>query len=260
MTEPIVSIIIPARNEAALIAGTLEAALRAAGHAAGRPEAVPHLAGTGVEIIVVDNASDDHTALIVQRFVERHGVRLAHWPQRKAPCARNHGARLARGRLLIFVDADTHIPMETVARVQHWLDGEGHLAGIGRLASLEPGLRAWAWWTFWGLMRELPLARAKAMPALMFCTRAAFHAFGPFDESVVIGEEWPILAGVYRAHPRRFIYDRALTARSSSRRMALQPFGYVRTFAKYVWAVLHRSGRLAFTDRVRHDAAQEPLN
>ena len=86
----------------------------------------------------------------------------------------------------------------------------------------------------------------------MFCTRTAFDLFGPFDERVRIGEEWPILAGVYRTRRSQFIYDRTLTALTSSRRMELQECGYLRTFAKYVWAVLHPSGRVAYTDQVRH--------
>ena len=34
---------------------------------------------------------------------------------------------------------------------------------------------------------------------------AAFEEFGPFDERVAIGEEWPILAGLYRARPGRLV-------------------------------------------------------
>jgi hypothetical protein len=86
----------------------------------------------------------------------------------------------------------------------------------------------------------------------MFCTREAFDEFGPFDERVAIGEEWPILAGLYRTRPRRFVYDQALTAFSSGRRMELQRFGYTRTFARYVWAVLSFRGRVDYPDHVRH--------
>ena len=60
------------------------------------------------------------------------------------------------------------------------------------------------------------------MPACMFCTREAFDEFGPFDERVDIGEEWPILAGLYHARPAHFVYDQAITALSSGRRMELQ--------------------------------------
>ena len=89
------------------------------------------------------------------------------------------------------------------------------------------------------------------MPALMFCTTAVFDEFGPFDEDVAIGEEWPILASVYRLRPNRFVYDRSLTGRTSSRRMERQAFGYTRTFLKYVWAILHRPGRVHYTDQIR---------
>jgi hypothetical protein len=88
----------------------------------------------------------------------------------------------------------------------------------------------------------------------MFCTRAVYHEFGPFDERVIIGEEWPILAGLYRARPERLVYDDTLAALTSSRRMELQRFGYTRTFLKYAWAVLHASGRNGYPE-VRHAAS-----
>ena len=85
----------------------------------------------------------------------------------------------------------------------------------------------------------------------MFCTAKVFSEFGPFDEEVAIGEEWPILAGLYRQRPDRFKYDRTITAFSSSRRMQAQRFGYLRTFFKYVWAILHKSGRIHYSDGIR---------
>ena len=89
------------------------------------------------------------------------------------------------------------------------------------------------------------------MPAVMFCTSEVFDRFGPFEEGIAIGEEWPILAGLYRVHPEHVIYDKQLVARSSSRRMDRQLFGYSRTLFRYVWAILHRSGRIHYTDRIR---------
>ena len=69
-------------------------------------------------------------------------------------------------------------------------------------------------------------------------------------------KEWPFpvvkFVNRYRARPRRFVYDRAITALSSGRRMELQRFGYTRTFARYVWAVLSVRGRVDYPDHVRH--------
>jgi glycosyltransferase involved in cell wall biosynthesis len=249
--DKLVSIVIPARNEESAIAATLAAMLAAVSYFENAALKSLHLANTRVQIAVVDNDSVDGTRAAVLEYCERYGVELLSCPVRKAPCARNHGARAGCGDILIFIDADTRIPENAISRIWQLVDRDGYQAGIFRMESQEPGFRSWAWWQFWNAVRMLPLARAKAMPAFMFCTRAAFEQYGPFDESVAIGEEWPILAGLYRAHPDQLIYDRSLTAYTSSRRMNLQRFGYLRIFLKYVWAVLHVSGRNGYPDSYR---------
>lgn len=69
----------------------------------------------------------------------------------------------------------------------------------------------------------------------------------------MITEEWPLTGAAYRCHYERFLYDRNLTARTSSRRMALQPFGYLRTFLKWVSVVLFPWARASPIDRIRHE-------
>jgi hypothetical protein len=91
------------------------------------------------------------------------------------------------------------------------------------------------------------------MPAFMSCDRAHFERYGPFDETAVTAEEWPLTGAAYRYHRERFLYDRRLTARTSSRRMELQPFGYVRTFLKWSLVVLFRWARMAPVEGIRHD-------
>ena len=134
-------------------------------------------------------------------------------------------------------------------------EGEGRCLVLYRLASREPGVRAWLWWTFWGLARRLPLARAKSLPAFMSCDRTHFESYGPFHESWAIAEEWPLTGAAWRYHQERFLYDRSLTARTSSRRMELQSFGYLRTFLKWVSVVLFPWARTSLTDRIRHETA-----
>lgn len=242
---PWISVVIPARNEAALIASTVGSVLRARDRY--------REAGTGaVEVIVVDNASDDGTADALVRHTAEDDVQVATCPNLGAARARNLGARLASGRILVFLDADTRLPAGALVRIAELVDEQGYEAGITRLGALDGGRRARCWWAFWNAVRRLPLPRAKAMPACMFCTRETFDEFGPFDERVAIGEEWPILAGLYRTRPRRFVYDQAITALSSGRRMELQHFGYTRTFARYVWAVLSFRGRVDYPDHIRH--------
>jgi glycosyltransferase involved in cell wall biosynthesis len=253
MSERRLSFVIPARNEEALIGEALQAVLASVALASGVSRKDLWLPETGFEVVVVDDGSEDATATIVGTFVDDVGVRLLRCVGRTCAASRNVGAAATSGRVLCFVDADTMVPENAVRRILELHEDERRCLVLYRLASREPGIRAWAWWTFWGLARHLPLARAKSMPAFMSCDRAHFESYGPFNESWVIAEEWPLTGAAYRYHPERFLYDRSLTARTSSRRMELQPFGYVRTFLKWVSVVLFPWARTSLTDRIRHE-------
>ena len=91
------------------------------------------------------------------------------------------------------------------------------------------------------------------MPAFMSCDRVHFETYGPFDESFVTAEEWPLTRAAYRYHRERFLYDRSLSARTSSRRMELRPFGYLRTFLNWVSVVLFHWARTSPIDHIRHE-------
>jgi glycosyltransferase involved in cell wall biosynthesis len=254
MPETRLSFVIPARNEEALIGETLDAILASVARAAGVSPCDLRLTESAFEVIVADDGSADETAAIVGGLVDRAGVRLIRCAGGSCAAARNAGAAASAGRLLCFVDADTVVPENAVIRILELHERDGRCLVLYRLASREPGMRAWLWWTFWGLARRLPLARAKSMPAFMSCDRAHFERYGPFNESWAIAEEWPLTAAAYRHHPQRFLYDRSLTARTSSRRMELQPFGYLRTFLKWVCVVLFPWARTSLTDRIRHES------
>ena len=254
MRERRISFVIPARNEEALIGEVVEAILASVARETGISRAELRLHDTAFEVIVVDDGSEDATAAIVGGFAHA-GVTLVRCSGRSCAAARNVGAAASTGRVLCFVDADTIVPENAVARILELHEEQERCLVLYRLVSREPGARAWLWWSFWGLARRLPLARAKSMPAFMSCDRAHFERYGPFREAWLIAEEWPLTGAAYRYHPERFLYDRTLTARTSSRRMELQPFGYARTFLKWVSVVLFPWARTSLTDRIRHGTA-----
>jgi glycosyltransferase involved in cell wall biosynthesis len=256
MPERRLSFVIPARNEEALIGEVVEAILASVARASGVSRNDLWLPETSFEVVVADDGSEDATPAIVGKLADDVGVRLVSCVGRSCAAARNAGAAGSSGRVLCFVDADTVVPENAVDRILELHEGEGRCLVLYRLASREPGIRAWLWWSFWGLARHLPLARAKSMPAFMSCDRAHFERYGPFKESWLIAEEWPLTGAAYRYHQARFLYDRSLTARTSSRRMELQPFGYVRTFLKWVSVVLFPWARTSLNDGIRH----EPIN
>lgn len=239
-----VSVVIPALNECALIGGTLRSVTAAFDQLS---------AAIDREVILVDNGSDDGTDAAAREACST--VSILPCETRGIAAARNHGALAARGDLLLFLDADTTIAPDSLREIVRHRGDRESFAGIVWLSPRDGGLRAWCWWTFWNLVRFLPLSRAKAMPACMFCTRQVFDEFGPFDVRVSIGEEWPILARLYRQRRRDFAYLASITARTSSRRMELVPFGYTRLFVKWVWAVLDFRGRLHYDHTIRHAIA-----
>lgn len=93
-----ISVIIPAYNEAKALPATLERVLSDA---------------AGYEVIVVDGGSTDATREIVRTYP---GVRLASAPKGRAS-QMNAGARLARGDCLLFLHADTLLPEGALHRL-----------------------------------------------------------------------------------------------------------------------------------------------
>ena len=67
------------------------------------------------EIIVVDDASTDDTPAVAASM----GVRVLRLMKNQGvACARNHGARHARGEILFFVDADVVVGSDAISRVR----------------------------------------------------------------------------------------------------------------------------------------------
>jgi len=90
MEQPLISIIVPVRNGAATLPACLDAL------------AAQTLPRGRYEISVVDDGSTDDTAALARR----DGVNCISIPNAGPAAARNHGARHARGELLLFTDAD----------------------------------------------------------------------------------------------------------------------------------------------------------
>jgi uncharacterized protein len=106
--EPEISIIIPAVNEAEHIGKTIGSAL----------------SGAAVEVIVVDGGSRDGTAEVARR----HGARVLD-SARGRGIQMNAGAAAARGEVLLFLHADTRLPMGYLPHVRRMLSRPGTVAG-----------------------------------------------------------------------------------------------------------------------------------
>ena len=163
------SFIIPAWNEEELIGATI----KSIHHCAREFE---------YEIIVSNDASDDDTSKIAKDL----GATVVLCNNRQIGATRNDGAEVAKGDILIFVDADTIISesvvIETVEAIQNGAVAggsfpvfEGDEPFFAKI--LTPTLRI--------LFRILRVAAG----AYMFCTSDSFEKAGRFDSKFFAGEE-----------------------------------------------------------------------
>jgi len=170
-----VSIVIPALNEELYLGSTIKAARAAF-------LALPPDQGASVEVLVVDNGSDDDTAEVARR----NGAQVVFEPVRSVARARNAGARAASGALLVFLDADTFVPSSFGPRLMEWAVDGTCLGGAfdTEQRPRRPVLRAYL-----ALWRWVGLVFGMAQGAAQFCGRDAFEALGGYDERLFMGED-----------------------------------------------------------------------
>lgn len=102
---PVITVIIPVRNEARLIEQCLGSVFGA-----------DPVAG-GMEVLVVDGMSDDGTRQILAEWCRRYpNLQVLDNPRQIVPTAMNIGIRAARGRWIVRVDAHSEYPADYFRR------------------------------------------------------------------------------------------------------------------------------------------------
>jgi glycosyltransferase involved in cell wall biosynthesis len=122
--EPLLSVVLPTYNEAGHVVAELD-----------RIEASLEAAGIPFEIIVVDDASTDGTAEIVERWGRARLIRLDR--NRGAGTARKVGTRAARGRYVAWTDVDLTYPNERFPDFVAELEATGADQVVGARTSEE---------------------------------------------------------------------------------------------------------------------------
>lgn len=169
------SVVIPARNEEAYIGRALRSVAR---------QAWPL---ERLEAIVVDNASTDRTAAVVESLavhVTPLRIMLVREPRPGRSRAKNRGAAAARGDVLLFLDADSVMAPTLAAEIiahRHI----GYPAGSVRvIAETTDFFDRW----FFELM-EIGKTYFRIRAQMLYCSREWFERSGGFDESLEIAED-----------------------------------------------------------------------
>jgi cellulose synthase/poly-beta-1,6-N-acetylglucosamine synthase-like glycosyltransferase len=168
---PVVSVVVPARDAAATLGHQLRAI-------------AAQQVGVAFEVIVVDDHSSDQTL----QLGARHAAGCPNVRVERLDCgaganaARNFGAGLARGELLVFVDADDQVAPGWLAAMT-FAGRSSDLVG-GRVEHLRLNDPVVARWRPWNQNDGLPVAVGH-LPYVMSCnlaiTRHAWERLGGFD-------------------------------------------------------------------------------
>lgn len=208
-----ISVVIPAHNEQNSIGSCLRSVLT-------QDEMMNRY-----EVIVVNNASTDATAEIVQK--EFPEVRLINEPRKGLTIAYNRGASEAKGNILKFVDADNKLPRDHLKKVLHEFNNDPKLVALSGPYVYKDG----------GRLCELFIRSIYilvAMPLEILCNRLlnvrssiasgnlavkkeAFHNAKGFNEELFYGIEPDLASRLNRLGKVRFRYS--LSAESSARRL-----------------------------------------
>jgi dolichyl-phosphate beta-glucosyltransferase len=121
MSEPFLSIVVPAYNEGRRIRSTLEKLCH-----------FEELESYSIELIVVDDGSTDQTIETVSEFP---AIRLVRNDRNHGKgFTVRHGVLEARGEFILFTDADLSTPIEEVDKLLSTLQSSGADAAVGSRA------------------------------------------------------------------------------------------------------------------------------
>lgn len=170
----LISVIIPAYNEENYLGRTLEYLLKA-------KEYYKKLTGKSVEIIVVNNNSEDKTSKIAKKY----NTLLVFEPINNIARARNAGAKRASGNYLVFLDADTLVCEDFLYKLQKVLSNEDYLGG-DVFIYLDGNRKVWKLlFKFVNYLSYIISFRG----ACIFCKREAFDEIGGFEESFYVFDD-----------------------------------------------------------------------
>lgn len=165
------SVIVPTKNSA----GTIEVCLRS----------IKNQTYSNIEIIVVDNYSEDGTAEIAEKYAK---VFLKDSERSEA---RNYGAKNSNGNYFVFIDSD----MELTPKVIEDCVYEMSIDGIGAVIIPEISVGE-GFWTYCKALERSCYIGDDTIEAARFFNETVFWKIGGYDEKMVSGEDWDLSQGV----------------------------------------------------------------
>lgn len=228
-----ISVIIPVYNGLPFLVDCVDSVSKAA------------VAHGSVEIIIVDNCSTDSSTDTLTRLFGEIGKIETGIPG-NVGAVRNHGASLAKGVFLSFIDSDCLIPIDYFSRAQSAI--KERKADVTGSTYELPEKPHWIEKTWFSLHRRREDGPTTYLPAgNLFVKHSAFTLLGGFDETLQSGEDTE-LCQRFRDRGFMVFHSRDVQAVHLGNPKSLKEF-----FLKQLW---HAKGQLG---TFRNDWKDLPL-
>ncbi|MDE1850582.1 MAG: glycosyltransferase [Candidatus Micrarchaeota archaeon] len=179
------------------------------------------------EVIVSDAGSKDRTREIARKY----GARVVIERKRGISSGRNAGARIAKGKILVFIDADTRATRD-VLKIYSKALGNGVVAATGPILPLEKTNLLMQLGYLFVSEIFVKLSIALGMPSIVgsnfAITKKSFDAINGFNENLITYEDWDLSTRVKKLGKIDFLEDAIVYA--SVRRVKAWGIGHYFTF------------------------------
>ena len=203
----LISIVVPAFNEERYLGETLASLNRAKAF-------LQSERNIESEIIVVDNNSNDSTAGVARA----HGATVILESHHNVAKVRNTGAKLCRGDVIVFVDADTLVPDGLLARVADVMSAETCFGGAVDTEYRPANLVIKAYLQLWRIIGKLT---GMAQGATQFYRKDVLLTLRGYDETLFMGEDVDLywrMKKFAKRHKGRVVFIQDMRVVPSTRR------------------------------------------
>ena len=208
--KPKISIVIPAFNEEKYITGVFEG-LKAQSF-------------RNFEVIVVDGGSTDKT----RKIARKNGGRVIDERKGSIGGARNEGAKLARGDLIMFTNSDTRASRDVLNTYVELFKDKNVVAASGPLVPLEKTTWFMKFCYHFASVDLAKMSFATGKPAIsgsnFMVRKSAFRQCGGFDESLITYEDLDLAHRLSKMGQVRYV--RSAVVATSIRRIV--KWGYLK--------------------------------
>ncbi len=166
-----------------------------------------------IEIVVVDGGSQDSTVNIAKQFTDKvYQIR-----ERGISRARNHGAKKASAKILLFLDSDVYPPLNFVEKVLETFNNSSVVGATCRIMPIKSTLSEFAFFHFYNyIIRLCTRFKPHSRGEFLAVRKNDFLKVNGFDENMPCLEDHDL---AYRLSKRgRFMFINDLTVHESMRR------------------------------------------